>query len=43
MVLCLFFSRPNKKQLRVCGVFRKKVTDLKGSCLLAGAIENVAV
>jgi hypothetical protein len=27
----------------VCGVFRKKVTVVKGSCLRAAEIENVAV
>jgi hypothetical protein len=43
MVPCPFCSRPNKKQLRACGVFRKKVTVLKGSCLRAAEIENVAV
>jgi hypothetical protein len=26
MVPCLFLSHPSKKQLHVCGVFRKKVT-----------------
>jgi hypothetical protein len=29
MVLCPFFSRPGKKQLHVCGVFRKNVTVCK--------------
>jgi hypothetical protein len=43
MVPCPFFSRPSKKQLRVCGVFRKKVTVVKGSCLGAVEIENLAV
>jgi hypothetical protein len=42
-VPCPFFSRPGKKQLRACGVFRKKVTVVKGSCLRAAEIENVAV
>jgi hypothetical protein len=43
MVPCPFFSRPSKKQLRVCGVFRKKVIVVKGSCLRGAEIENVAV
>jgi hypothetical protein len=43
MVPCPFCSRPSKKQLRSCGVFRVKVTVLKGSCLRAAEIENVAV
>jgi hypothetical protein len=43
MVLCPFFSRSSKKQLRACGVFRKKVTVVKSSCLRAAEIENVAV
>jgi hypothetical protein len=42
-----FFSRANKKQMRacvrVCDVFRKKVTVVKGSFLRAAKIENVAV
>jgi hypothetical protein len=42
-VPCPFFSRPSKKQLRACGVFRRKVTVVKGSCLRAAEIENVAV
>jgi hypothetical protein len=37
------FSRPSKKQLRACGVLRKKATVVKGSFLLAAEIENVAV
>jgi hypothetical protein len=43
MVPCLFFSHPNKKQLCVCGVFRKKVAFVKGSFLQAVEIENVTV
>jgi uncharacterized protein (DUF697 family) len=43
VVLCPFFSRPSKKQLRVCGVFRKKVTVMMGSYLQSAEIENVAV
>jgi hypothetical protein len=43
MVSCLFFSRPSKKQLCACLVFRKKVTVVKGSCLQAMEIKNVAV
>jgi hypothetical protein len=43
MVPCPFLSRPSKKQLRVCSIFRKKVTFLEGSCLRAAKIENVAV
>jgi hypothetical protein len=42
-VPCSFFSRPSKKQLRACGVFGKKVNVVKGSCLQAAEIENVAV
>jgi hypothetical protein len=37
------FSHPSKKQLRACGVFRKKVTVVKDSFLRAAEIENVAV
>jgi hypothetical protein len=33
MVPCPFFSHPSKKQLHVCGVFRKKVTAVKDSYL----------
>jgi hypothetical protein len=43
MVPCPFCSRPSKKQLRACGVFRKKATVVKGSCLRAAEFENVAV
>jgi hypothetical protein len=43
MVPCTFCSRPSKKQLRACGVFRKKGTVLKDSCLRAAEIVNVAV
>jgi hypothetical protein len=43
MVPCPLFSRPRKKQLRACSVFRKKVAVVKGSCLRAAGIENVAV
>jgi hypothetical protein len=43
MMPCPFFSCTSKKQLRECGVFRKKVTVVKGSCLRAAEIENVAV
>jgi hypothetical protein len=43
MVPCPFCSCSSKKQLRACGVFRKKVTVLKGSRLRAAEIENVAV
>jgi hypothetical protein len=43
MVPCPFFSHPRKKQLHAYGVFRKKVTVVKGSCLQAVEIENVAV
>jgi hypothetical protein len=43
MVSCLFLSRPSKRQLRTCGVFGKKVTVVKASCLRAVEIENVAV
>jgi hypothetical protein len=43
MVPCPFFSRPSKKQLHACGVFRKKVAVVNGSCLQAAEIENVAV
>jgi hypothetical protein len=39
---CPFFSRSSKKQLRACGILRKKVTVVKGSCLRATEIENVA-
>jgi hypothetical protein len=35
MVPCPFFSRPSKKQLRACCVFRKNVIVVKGSFLLA--------
>jgi hypothetical protein len=42
-VPCPFFSCPSKQQLRECGVFRNKVTVVKGSCLQAPEIENVAV
>jgi hypothetical protein len=38
MVLCPFFSCPSKKQLRVCGVLKKKATDVAET-----EIENVAV
>jgi hypothetical protein len=41
MLPCPFFSRPSKKQLLACGVFRKKVTIVKGICLRATEIENV--
>jgi hypothetical protein len=37
------FSCPRKKQSRACNVFRKKFTVVKGSCLQAAEIENVAV
>jgi hypothetical protein len=43
MVLCPFFSHPSNKQLRVCGVFRKKFTVVKGSCLQVVEIEDVEV
>jgi hypothetical protein len=43
MVPCPFFSRLRKKQFNVCDVLRKKVTVVKGSCLRAAEIENVAV
>jgi hypothetical protein len=43
MVPCPFFSRSSKKHLRACGVFRRKVTIVEGSCLGAAEIENVAV
>jgi hypothetical protein len=43
MVSCPFFSHPSKKQMHLRGVFRKKITVLKGSCLRAAEIENVAV
>jgi hypothetical protein len=43
MVPCPFCSRLGKKQLRARGVFGKKVTVLKGSCLRAAEIENAAV
>jgi hypothetical protein len=43
MVPCFFCSRPSKKQLRACGVFRKIVTVVKGTCLPAAEIENDAV
>jgi hypothetical protein len=43
MVPCPFFSHPSKKQLHVCGAFRKKVTAVKGNCLQAAEIENVTV
>jgi hypothetical protein len=40
MVLC---PLPSKKQLCACSVFRMNATVLKGSCLVALEIENVAV
>jgi hypothetical protein len=43
MVPCPFSSHPSKKQLQVCSVFRKKVTAVKGSCLQAAEIKDVAV
>jgi hypothetical protein len=43
MVPCPFFSRSRKTQLRACGVFRKKVTVVKGSCLQVAEIKSVAV
>jgi hypothetical protein len=43
VVPCPFFSLPSKKQLRSCGLFRKKVTVVKSSCLRAAEIENVTV
>jgi hypothetical protein len=43
MVPCPFCSRPGKKQLCACCVIRNKVTVLKGSCLQAAEIENVAL
>jgi hypothetical protein len=43
MVPCPFFSHPSKKQLHACGIFTKKATVVKGSCLRAVEIENVAV
>jgi hypothetical protein len=43
MVPCPFFSRPGKKQLHACSVIRKKVTIMKGSCVRAEEIKNVAV
>jgi hypothetical protein len=43
MVPCPFFSHLRKKQLRACGVFGKKATAVKGSCLRVAEIENVAV
>jgi hypothetical protein len=43
MVQCPFFCHPSKKQLGACSVFRKKVTVVKGSCLRAAEIENVAL
>jgi hypothetical protein len=39
MVPCPFFSHRSKKQFHACGVFRKKVTVVKGSCLQAAEIE----
>jgi hypothetical protein len=35
MVPCPFFSRPRKKQLRACCVFRKNAIDVKDSFLRA--------
>jgi hypothetical protein len=43
MVLCPLFSYPSKKQLHTCGVFRKKVTFVKGSCPRVVELENVTV
>jgi hypothetical protein len=43
MVPCPLFSRTSKMQLCVCGVFRKKVTVVKGSCLQVAEIKNVVV
>jgi hypothetical protein len=43
MVTCLSFSRSNNKQLHACGVCRKKVTVVKGSCLRVVEIENCVV
>jgi hypothetical protein len=43
MVPCLFVSHTSKKLLHVCGVVRKKVTSVKGSCLRAAEIEKVTV
>jgi hypothetical protein len=34
---------PSKQQLPACGAFRKRVSVVKGSCLRAAEIENVAV
>jgi hypothetical protein len=41
--ICPFFSCPSKKQLHACGVLRKKVTDVRGSCLRVVEMNNVAV
>jgi hypothetical protein len=43
MVLCPFFYRPSKVRLGAWGVFRKKVTVVKGSCLQEAEIKNVTV
>jgi hypothetical protein len=38
-----FLSCPSKKQLHVCGTFGKKVTVVKGTCLLAVDVRNAAI
>jgi hypothetical protein len=43
MVPCPFFSRPRKKQLRACCVFRKNAIVVKGNFCVSGEIETVAV
>jgi hypothetical protein len=43
MVPCPFFSHPSKQQLQVYGVFRKKVTVVKGSFPQVTEIKNVTV
>jgi translation initiation factor 1 (eIF-1/SUI1) len=42
-VQCPFFPRPSKKQLRACDAIRKKVTVVKGICLRAAEMENLAI
>jgi hypothetical protein len=37
------FLLSSQQEAVACGVFRKKVTVLKGGCLRAAEIENVAV
>jgi hypothetical protein len=43
MVSYPFFSGLSKTKLCGCGVFRNKVTVVKGCCLQAAEIENVAI